>query len=180
MITSTSQRNAGSYEKEELKTIGGRNRERKIVLDQPIEVLMGDWEVCDAVVGWMCLAGARKEWKRKTRVHIKPCGCGQLYGRFGGRGTEKRFTYGSARSVGVGYWASLALKCILATITRELQAPIIRLALCPSPPPPLLLADRAPKIQVLFNFVMQSHLTLPVYGAKVHSRPTFLCKIQGF
>lgn len=42
VITSTSQRNAGSYEKEELKTIGGRNRERKIVLDQPIEVLMGD------------------------------------------------------------------------------------------------------------------------------------------
>lgn len=39
VITSTGQR---KYEKEELKTIGGRNRERKIVLDQPIEVLMGD------------------------------------------------------------------------------------------------------------------------------------------
>lgn len=79
----------------------------------------------------MCPPGAREGLGKKTVRLALVCVC--VFTEDLENGRQRRGLCGSARNVDAEYWASLSLKCTLATVTGEGQAHITWLVLCPSP-----------------------------------------------
>lgn len=127
-----SQWNVRRYEKEHLKTIFGGSGEAKTVLDDPMEVLVNGREACDAAVGqcvWQELGKNGEEKIKKSPLRAF-AGMGSFMEDSDKGGRRRGLPCGSARSVDVESQASLALRCILASVTWELQTQIIW-RLCP-------------------------------------------------
>lgn len=107
-----SQWNVRRYEKEHLKPIFGGSGEGKTVLDDRMEVLVNGRDACDAAVGqcvWQAL-GKNGEEKIKKKSTQSLCGYGQLYGRFGQRGAEERFTLWQCQECRCGILGFSSLK----------------------------------------------------------------------